>query len=158
MWYHPNTRWLMYNAHTPTHSHIKHARWCFAVVRSTVIIVRIVISTSSGLCDMVGLWRNTILLASKHFYDGALFCCMACSKLRLLTRHIQQSAQWSPDPFTRERVGSGHYVLVHRFCASRKGWGRVGRLGCWKPSVMQFWVGHFSPLLYKRLRNNPLTM
>ena len=37
-----------------THSHIKHARWCFAVVRSTVIIVKIIVmSPSSGLCDMV---------------------------------------------------------------------------------------------------------
>ena len=26
----------------------------------------------------------------------------------LLTRHNQEIAQWSPDPFPRERVGSGH--------------------------------------------------
>ena len=26
----------------------------------------------------------------------------------LLTRHNQEIAQWSPDPFHRERVGSGH--------------------------------------------------
>ena len=26
----------------------------------------------------------------------------------LLTRHNQEIVQWSPDPFPRERVGSGH--------------------------------------------------
>ena len=26
----------------------------------------------------------------------------------LLTRHNQEITQWSPDPFPRERVGSGH--------------------------------------------------
>ena len=26
----------------------------------------------------------------------------------LLTQHNQEIAQWSPDPFSRERVGSGH--------------------------------------------------
>ena len=31
---------------------------------------------------------------------------LACSELILLTRHNQESAQWSPDPFPPERVGS----------------------------------------------------
>ena len=30
---------------------------------------------------------------------------LACSESILLTRHNQESAQWSPDPFSRERVG-----------------------------------------------------
>ena len=30
----------------------------------------------------------------------------------LLTRHNQEIAQWSPDPFPRERVGSGHETIV----------------------------------------------
>ena len=38
-------------------------------------------------------WRNTTSLG--------------CSVSRLLTRHIQEIAQWSPDPFSRERVESG---------------------------------------------------
>ena len=33
---------------------------------------------------------------------------LGCSVSRLLTRHNQGIAQWSPDPFPRERVGSGH--------------------------------------------------
>ena len=33
---------------------------------------------------------------------------LGCSVSRLLTRHNQEIAQWSPDPFPRERVGSGH--------------------------------------------------
>ena len=31
-----------------------------------------------------------------------------CSDSRLLTRHNQENAQWSPDSFLCERVGSGH--------------------------------------------------
>ena len=34
----------------------------------------------------------------------------------LLTRHNQEIAQWSPDPFPRERVGSGHET--NNLCAS----------------------------------------
>ena len=30
----------------------------------------------------------------------------------LLTRHNQEIAQWLPDPFPRERVGSGHETTV----------------------------------------------
>ena len=30
----------------------------------------------------------------------------------LLTRHNQEIAQWSPDPFPRERVGSGHETMM----------------------------------------------
>ena len=33
---------------------------------------------------------------------------MARPKSRLLTRHNQENAQWSPDPFPRMRLGSGH--------------------------------------------------
>ena len=33
---------------------------------------------------------------------------LGCSVSRLLTRHNQEIAQWSPDPFPCERVGSGH--------------------------------------------------
>ena len=29
----------------------------------------------------------------------------------LLTQHNQEVAQWSPDPFPRERVGSGHETI-----------------------------------------------
>ena len=32
----------------------------------------------------------------------------------LLTRHNQEIAQWSPDPFPRERVGSGDETTVQR--------------------------------------------
>ena len=32
---------------------------------------------------------------------------MACVKTRFLTQHNQENAQLSPDPFPRERVGSG---------------------------------------------------
>ena len=39
---------------------------------------------------------------------------LACSELILLTRHNQESAQWSPDPFPRERVGSGHETADHQ--------------------------------------------
>ena len=30
----------------------------------------------------------------------------------LLTQHNQEIAQWSPDPFPRERVGSGHETTI----------------------------------------------
>ena len=33
---------------------------------------------------------------------------LGCSVSRLLTQHNQGIAQWSPDPFPHERVGSGH--------------------------------------------------
>ena len=33
---------------------------------------------------------------------------LGCSVSRLLTRHNQEITQWSPDPFPRERVESGH--------------------------------------------------
>ena len=36
---------------------------------------------------------------------------LGCSVSRLLTRHNQGIAQWSPDPFPRERVGSGHETI-----------------------------------------------
>ena len=32
----------------------------------------------------------------------------------LLTRHNQEIAQWSPDPFPHERVGSGHETIEER--------------------------------------------
>ena len=37
----------------------------------------------------------------------------------LLTRHNQEIAQWSPDPFPRERVGSGHETRLDyaRLCS-----------------------------------------
>ena len=47
--------------------------------------------------------------------NACMCCCaisLACSEPRLLTWHNQESTQWSPDPFSRERVGervgSGH--------------------------------------------------
>ena len=42
-----------------------------------------------------------------HGYMTALFN-LGCSVSRLLTLHNQGIAQWSLDPFPRERVGSGH--------------------------------------------------
>jgi len=33
---------------------------------------------------------------------------MFVQKSILLSRHNQETAQWSPDPFPRERAGSGH--------------------------------------------------
>ena len=33
---------------------------------------------------------------------------LGCSASRLLTQHNQEIAQWSPDPFLCEKVGSGH--------------------------------------------------
>ena len=45
-------------------------------------------------------------LASTHVWRCTIS--LACSELRLLTRHNQENAQWSPDPFPCERVGSGH--------------------------------------------------
>ena len=33
---------------------------------------------------------------------------LGCSASRLLTRHNQEIAQWSPDPILCEKVGSGH--------------------------------------------------
>ena len=46
------------------------------------------------LVEHMVAWRSSISLG--------------CSVSRLLTRHNQEIAQWSPDPFPRERVGSGH--------------------------------------------------
>ena len=43
------------------------------------------------------VWRSTISLGSVS---------------RLLTRHNQEIAQWSPDPFPHERVGSGHETTL----------------------------------------------
>ena len=45
--------------------------------------------------------------SSTWLHDVALFHWVV-SVSRLLTRHNQRFAQWSPDPFPRERVGSGH--------------------------------------------------
>ena len=36
---------------------------------------------------------------------------LGCSVSRLLTRHNQEITQWSPDPFPRERVESGHETI-----------------------------------------------
>ena len=36
--------------------------------------------------------------------QGPMNCCVS----RLLTQHNQEITQWPPDPFPRERVGSGH--------------------------------------------------
>ena len=47
----------------------------------------------------------------QHLYDVVLFHSLACSQSIVLTRHNQESAQWSPDPFPRERVGSGHETI-----------------------------------------------
>ena len=47
-------------------------------------------------------WRSTISLG--------------CSVSRLLTRHNQGIAQWSPDPFPRERVRSGHETTKSMDC------------------------------------------
>ena len=57
-------------------------------------------------------FRSTISLASINT------CRAVCSESRLLTRHNQESAQWSPDLSPRERAGSRHkiiYVLQHPF-------------------------------------------
>ena len=47
---------------------------------------------------------------------------LGCSVSRLLTRHNQGIAQWSPDPFPRKRVGSGHETTlicdVHIICST----------------------------------------
>ena len=66
----------------------------------------------------IGFWISECLslydvaLHVFHWLASALvWSCtisLAYSESILLTRHNQESAQWSPDPFPRERVGSGH--------------------------------------------------
>ena len=50
--------------------------------------------------------------SSTWLHDVALAISLGCSVSRLLTRHNQRFAQWSPDPFPRERVGSGHETKI----------------------------------------------
>ena len=59
-----------------------------------------------------------------HWLESTLvWCCailLSCSELRLLTRHNQESSQWSPDPFPRKRVGSGDwriYIIQNHTCS-----------------------------------------
>ena len=59
-----------------------------------------------------GLGTRLLLRYSSHMTNGIL-----------LTRHNQEIAQWSPDPFPRERVGSGHETTLEPNL--RGGWTRL---------------------------------
>ena len=50
---------------------------------------------------------------------------LACSESILLTRHNQERTQWSPDPFPRERVGSGHELTIDKHVSSQASVGRA---------------------------------
>ena len=63
----------------------------------------------------------------------------------LLTRHNQEIAQWSPDPFPRERVGSGNETSVGRGCEGGGRWRGVcvGRGDIlYNPFSFRGWLWH----------------
>ena len=65
---------------------------------------------------------------------------LGCSVSRLLTQHNQEIAQWSPDPFSCERVGSGQETKEKHYWAgylTTVGWSDV-------QTKMHFWMSGVS--------------